>query len=198
MTSALTFPQRLSTRNYVLIALALVALQAAILLAMGRVPICTCGTIKLWQSTVNSSENSQHIFDWYTPSHVIHGILFYFALWLIFPKAPVLTRLLLAIGIEAAWEIAENTPFVIERYRSGTISLSYNGDSIVNSVSDTFAMAFGFLLAAKLPVLVSASLIVIFEVTVAYFVRDNLALNVLMLLHPLDQIREWQAALPNR
>ena len=198
MTATLTFPQRLSTRDYVLIALALVALQAAILFAMGRVPICTCGTIKLWQSTVNSSENSQHIFDWYTPSHVIHGILFYFALWLIFPKTPVLTRFLLALGIEAAWEIVENTPFVIERYRSGTISLSYQGDSIVNSVSDTFAMAFGFLLAARLPVLVSASLIVVLEVTVAYFVRDNLTLNILMLLYPLDQIRDWQAALPNR
>jgi len=198
VTAALPFPQRLTTRNYVLIALALVALQAAILFAMGRLPICACGTIKLWQGTVNSSENSQHIFDWYTPSHVVHGILFYFALWLIFPKTPVLMRFVIAVGIEAAWEIIENTPFVIERYRSGTISLSYRGDSIVNSVSDTFAMAFGFLLATRLPVLVSICLIVVLEVTVAYFVRENLALNILMLLYPLDSVREWQAALPNR
>ena len=107
-------------------------------------------------------------------------------------------RFVIAVGIEAAWEIIENTPFVIERYRSGTISLSYRGDSIVNSVSDTFAMAFGFLLATRLPVLVSICLIVVLEVTVAYFVRDNLALNILMLLYPLDSVREWQAALPNR
>jgi hypothetical protein len=147
---------------------------------------------------VNSSENSQHIFDWYTPSHVIHGILFYVALWLVFPKAPVMLRFLLALGIEVGWEIVENTPFVIERYRSGTISLSYSGDSIVNSVADSLAMSFGFLLASRLPVLVSLLLIVVLEVTVAYFVRDNLTLNVLMLLHPLDQIRDWQAALPNR
>lgn len=198
MTASLTFPQRFSTRDYLLSALALVALQAAILFALGRVPVCTCGTVKLWQNAVNSSENSQHIFDWYTPSHVIHGILFYFALWLIFPKVPMMLRLLLALGIEVAWEIAENTPFVIERYRSGTISLSYDGDSIVNSVADTLAMSFGFLLAARLPVLVSLLLIVALEITVAYFVRDNLTLNVLMLLYPLDSVREWQAALPNR
>jgi hypothetical protein len=198
VTASLTFPQRLSTRDYVLIALALVALQAAILFALGRVPVCACGSIKLWQNTVNSSENSQHIFDWYTPSHVIHGILFYLALWLIFPKTPVMARFLLALGIEVGWEIVENTPFVIERYRSGTISFSYHGDSIVNSISDAFAMSFGFLLAARLPVFVSVSLIVALEVTVALFVRDNLTLNVLMLLHPLDPIRDWQAALPNR
>jgi hypothetical protein len=198
VTASLTFQQRLTTRDVVLIALALVALQAAILFALGRVPICACGSIKLWQNTVNSSENSQHIFDWYTPSHVIHGILFYVALWLIFPKAPVMLRFLLALGIEVAWEIIENTPFVIERYRSGTISLSYNGDSIVNSVADSLAMASGFLLAARLPVLVSLLLIVALEVTVAYFVRDNLTLNVLMLLHPLDQVRDWQAAVPSR
>jgi hypothetical protein len=198
VSASQTFPQRLSTRDVVLIALALVALQAAILFALGRVPICACGNVKLWQNTVNSSENSQHIFDWYTPSHVIHGILFYVALWLVFPKAPVMLRFLLALGIEVGWEIVENTPFVIERYRSGTISLSYSGDSIVNSVADSLAMSFGFLLASRLPVLVSLLLIVVLEVTVAYFVRDNLTLNVLMLLHPLDQIRDWQAALPNR
>jgi hypothetical protein len=189
---------RLTARDYVLIALGLVALQAFALYAMGRVPICTCGSIKLWQSTVNSSENSQHIFDWYTPSHVIHGVLFYLALWFFFPKAPVMLRLAAAVGIEVAWEIIENTPWVIERYRSGTISLSYFGDSILNSVADTLAMTIGFLLAARLPVAVSVIFVVAFELFTAYWIRDNLTLNVVMLLYPLDAIRDWQAALPHR
>jgi uncharacterized membrane protein YjdF len=189
---------RLSARDYVLIALALIVLQVLVLYALGRVPFCTCGTIKLWQSTVNSSENSQHIFDWYTPSHVIHGVIFYFILWLMFPKTPVMLRLAMAIGIEVAWEIVENTPAVIERYRSGTISLSYYGDSIVNSVADTLAMTFGFLLAAKLPVAVCVAGVLAFELFTAYWIRDNLTLNVLMLLYPLDAIRDWQAALPQR
>lgn len=196
MTAAAT--GRFSTRDYVLIALALVALQAAALYALGRVPICSCGTIKLWQGTVNSSENSQHIFDWYTPSHVIHGFMFYLVLKLLFPKTPVMARFAVAIGIEVTWEIVENTPAIIERYRSGTISLSYYGDSVINSVADTLSAAFGFLLAAQLPVVVSVFIVVAFELFTAYWIRDNLTLNVVMLLHPLDAIRDWQAALPGR
>jgi hypothetical protein len=189
---------RPSTRDYLLIALALIALQALVLHMLGRVPICSCGSIKLWQSTVNSSENSQHIFDWYTPSHVIHGVLFYVVLWLVFPKAPVMLRLVTAVGLEVAWEIVENTPTIIERYRAGTISLSYYGDSIVNSVADTLAMIAGFALAARLPVAASVVLVIVFEAFTAYWIRDNLTLNVVMLLYPLDAIRDWQAALPNR
>jgi hypothetical protein len=199
MSSAVTNPPfRLSTRDVLVIALALVALQIAVLFALGRVPFCTCGTIKLWHGGAASAENSQHIFDWYTASHVIHGILLYAALWLVFPKMPAMQRFLLALGFEVAWEILENTPFVIDRYRSGTISLGYQGDSIVNSLSDTLAMSFGFLLAALLPAIVSILLIVALELIVGYFIRDNLTLNILMLLYPLDGIREWQAALPNR
>ena len=196
MTAQVTW--RLATRDYVLIALALVVLQAIALHALGRVPVCTCGDIKLWQGTVNSSENSQHIFDWYTPSHVIHGVIFYAILWLFLPKTPVLLRLVVAVGIEVAWEVIENTPAIIERYRSGTISLSYYGDSILNSVADTLAMAFGFFLAARLPVAVSVVGVVAFELFTAYWIRDNLTLNIVMLLYPLDAIRDWQAALPNR
>ncbi len=189
---------RLSSRAIVLIALALIAAQIAILYTLGRAPICTCGSVKLWHGVVNSPENSQHIFDWYTPSHVIHGILLYAALRFLFPTMPTMQRFLLALGVEVAWEIIENMPFVIERYRSGTISLGYQGDSIVNSLADTFAMAFGFLLAATLPVAASILLVIALEAIVAYFIRDNLTLNIVMLLYPLDSIREWQAALPNR
>lgn len=189
---------RLSARDYVLIALALIVLQMLVLHALGRVPFCTCGTIKLWQSTVNSSENSQHIFDWYTPSHVAHGFIFYVALWFLFPKTPMMMRLAIAVGIEAAWEIIENTPWIIERYRSGTISLSYYGDSILNSVADTLSMIAGFLMASRLPVIASVGIVILFELFTLYWIRDNLTLNVVMLLYPLDAIRDWQAALPNR
>ncbi|MET0445504.1 MAG: DUF2585 domain-containing protein [Pseudorhodoplanes sp.] len=198
MTGSLTLPARLSTRHWILIALGLVAVQIAALFALGRVPICTCGTVKLWQGVVNSSENSQHLFDWYTPSHVLHGVLLYAGLRLVFPNMPVMQRFALALGVEVAWEILENTPLVIERYRSGTISLGYQGDSIVNSVADTIAMSFGFLLAARLPVLAAILFAVALELVAGFFIRDNLTLNVLMLLHPLDSVREWQAALPNR
>jgi hypothetical protein len=191
-------PFRLSTRGYVLIALALLALQLAALYALGRLPVCACGTVKLWHGAVNSPENSQHIFDWYTFSHMIHGILFYAALWFVFPKMPVMQRFLLALGIEVASEILENTSLVIERYRSGTVSLGYQGDSIVNSAADTLAMAFGFLLASWLPVMVSILLVIALELFAGYFIRDNLTLNVLMLLYPLDAIRDWQSALPDR
>jgi hypothetical protein len=197
-TTATGLSFRLSTRDYVLIGVALVTFQAVVLLALGRSPICTCGIVKLWYGVPTSAENSQHILDWYTASHVIHGILLYAGLRFLFPKLPVIQRFLLALGIEVAWEIFENTPIVIERYRSGTISLGYQGDSIVNSVADSLAMSFGFLLAALLPAIVSILLIVALELIVGYFIRDNLTLNILMLLYPLEGIREWQAALPNR
>lgn len=196
--TGLSIVRRLSTREYLLIALGLVALQVAILFALGRVPICTCGYIKLWEGVVNSSENSQQILDWYTPSHVIHGLLFYLVLWFLFPKSPVMLRFAIAVGAEVTWEIIENTPWIMDRYRAGTISLNYYGDSILNSVSDTLAMAFGFLLAARLPVLLCVLLVVALEAFTAFWIRDNLTLNIVMLLYPLDAIRDWQAALPTR
>jgi len=179
---------------YLLAAIGIVAITAAILLAMGRVPICKCGYVKLWHGEVVSSENSQHLTDWYTPSHVIHGFIFYGLLWLAFGRRLSFgARLLLALLVECAWEISENTDAVIQRYREATIALDYYGDSVINSVMDILAMVLGFWLASKWPVWLTVTVAVALELFTGVMIRDNLTLNVIMLLWPLDWIKEWQA-----
>jgi hypothetical protein len=170
-----------------------VAATAITLLGMGQVPICKCGYVKVWHGVVFSSENSQHISDWYTPSHVIHGFAFYGLLWLIGRRWPLGVRLALAIAIESGWEIFENTDLVINRYREVTISLDYYGDSVLNSVCDILAMVAGFVAASKLPVWTTVAATIALELIVLYFIRDNLTLNIIMLLYPLDGIKTWQA-----
>jgi hypothetical protein len=175
-------------------ALAAIAIaMAAILLAMGRTPICTCGTIKIWHGVVMSSENSQHLMDWYSPSHILHGLLFYLGLRYALPRVSFATRLTVAALIEAAWEIAENTDAVIQHYREQTISLDYFGDSVINSAADLTMMVLGFLFAARAPVWLSITLFVAAELFVGYIIRDGLILNIIMLLYPLQAIKNWQA-----
>ena len=183
---------RFGDPRYLWAAAGLVVLQAVVLLLMGRVGICKCGDIKLWHGVVKSSENSQHLTDWYTFSHVLHGLIFYAVLSYLMPRASLAARLALAVAIEAGWEIVENTEMVINRYRTATISLDYFGDSVVNSVMDNLAMVAGFLAAAWLPAGVSVALALMSEMFMAWAIRDNLLLNIVMLVWPMDWVARWQ------
>lgn len=181
-------------KRYVIIAAGLVVLTALILFGMGRVPICECGYVKAWHGVVSSSENSQHLSDWYTFSHIIHGFAFYGLFWMIGRRFgwPLGLRLVLAIALEAAWEILENTPLIINRYRATTIALDYYGDSVLNSLADIGSMVVGFFLASRLPVWLIVVMTIVMEVAVGLWIRDNLTLNVIQLVYPLDSILRWQ------
>lgn len=182
----------MSGRRGMLLVAAIMAAAALVLLAMGRTPICTCGTIKLWHGVTMSAENSQHLSDWYSFSHVIHGFIFFGLLWPFAKRLSFDIRLAIATLVESAWEIFENTDFIIDRYRAATISLDYYGDSVVNSLSDIAMMVVGFLLAARLPWQATVAIALVFELFTGFMIRDNLALNVLMLLWPLDAVKQWQ------
>jgi hypothetical protein len=190
---AVPWHARVTPRGWAAIGLGLVVIQAGILLTMGRLPACKCGYVKVWHGVVRSAENSQHVADWYTFSHVIHGFAFYWILSRLAGRLPIGCRAALAILAEVAWEILENSPIIIDRYRAATISFDYYGDTVVNSVSDVLACLGGFALARRLPVAGTLGLVVAMELFVGYCIRDNLTLNVIMLLYPLDAIRTWQA-----
>jgi hypothetical protein len=177
-----------------LLALTIVAAAAAIELANGRHPICTCGTIDLWVGARDSPKTSQMLLDWYSLSHIVHGLLFYAVLWLVARRWPVERRFLAALFVEASWEVIENTPFVINRYRATTAALGYSGDSILNSMSDIAMMAIGFLLARKLPVWAGLLLVIVLEVVPLFVIRDNLTLNIWQLIAPNKALEAWQAA----
>ena len=186
-------PLRLSLPLGILLSLAIIAAVAGILYAMGRIPICKCGYVKLWHGGSADSETSQHLTDWYTYSHILHGVIFYWLLTVLARgRLSVAARLVIAMGIEAGWEILENSPLIIERYRSQTISRDYYGDSIINVVGDMLATLVGFLLAARLPAWVTVFLLIVTEVVLLVLIRDNLTLNIIMLLYPMEWLKQWQ------
>jgi hypothetical protein len=174
-----------------LAALLMLLATVAILLAMGRPPICACGEVDLWGSV--GPKQSQMLADWYSPSHLVHGFLFYGALHLAARRWTVERRFLVALFIEAAWEVIENTPAVIDRYRESTIALGYVGDSILNNMSDIAMMAIGFLAARRLPLWASVAVVLVLELIPLLVIRDNLFLNVWMLLAPNQAVLDWQS-----
>jgi len=183
-------------RAAIIAAIALIlASSAAILHGMGRVFFCTCGRVRVWAGGVHTPDNSQQLSDWYSFSHIIHGMIFFAVLAWLLPRVPLLWRLVIAVVVECGWEILENSPIIIDRYRAATIAVGYTGDSILNSLSDVAMMALGFLIAAKLPWRWTLGLALAMELMTLILIRDNLTLNVLMLAWPLDAVRDWQAGL---
>ena len=186
--------QALGRYRWILLgALLIMGLTAGIELSSGRSPLGPDGKFGLWDGDIWSSENSQRVADAYSFSHFIHGILFYGFLWLVLKKVPAPRRFLIALAIEAGWELLENSPFIINRYREATISLGYVGDSVLNSVSDIVMAGIGFVFAWKVSARASVITIVVLELGCLLWVRDNLTLNVVMLVHPLQSIKQWQS-----
>lgn len=180
-----------SNRPLILTA-AITVIALIVLYGMGRDLICPCGNIKFWGGNTPLIESSKHLFDWYTPSHLLHGFLFFGLLWLVARRVPLGWRLVIATMIEASWEVLENTPMVINAYRELPAGAGYSGDSVINSAMDIGAMFLGFWLASRLPVWASVLVIVGFEVLTVWLIRDGLALNILMLIHPIDAVSAWQ------
>jgi hypothetical protein len=191
MPNVTVVPPAQDLRAWALV-LGLLVLTAVLLLAMGRDPICACGYVRIWGG-VTGPENSQHLTDWYTPSHVLHGFIFYAVMWILVPHRAFEQRMVGAVVLASVWELVENTSWLIERYRGTTVSLDYNGDSVINSVTDIGFMMVGFWLASRLPVNAVILVAVAVEATTLIVIRDSLALNIVMLLWPIEAVLEWQS-----
>ena len=192
LDAQLSRPQAL---RFAAVAALFLLLQVGIERLLGRIWICACGYVKLFEASVNSDGNSQHIADWYTPSHIEHGFIFFGLGWLFLRRYPKWIWFAAALALESFWEVLENSPIIIDRYRSATISLNYYGDSILNSASDTIMMMAGFWLASKLPWKLTLALAIVAELLTLAIIRDNLTLNVLMLIYPIEAIKTWQGQL---
>ncbi len=173
---------------------AFVLLTIFVLYLQGRIWWCKWDSpYLLWSSDAWSKHSSQHLFDPYSFTHVLHGLLFYAALFLIFRRRLSLAWLLfVAVSVESGWEILENSKAVIERYRTATFSLDYFGDSIANSFGDVLSCAAGFLIAHKLAFWRSLFLFALVEIVLIFTIRDSLLINIIMLIHPIEAIKAWQ------
>lgn len=179
-------------RGPLLAMLAMLTLTIAVLRFEGRRWIAASGEVLLWVSDTFSSDNSQHILDPYSFSHMQHGLVFFFVLAALFPKSSLAWRFVASASLEAGWEILENSPFVIDRYRSGTAAVGYIGDTIINSMADIVCCSAGFLIAHYLKWKRTLALFCIVEVGMILWIKDSLLINVLMLIYPIPAIRHWQ------
>ncbi|MDA1335113.1 MAG: DUF2585 family protein [bacterium] len=179
----------------IFLSIGVILITVIILSVMGRVPFCECGEIGLWGGIYLNPQMSQQLADIYTPSHFLHGIIFFWILYALRKKIPMSigVMLLIATVVEVGWEIFENTEFIINRYREVTISFDYYGDSIYNTVGDILFMMVGFVFAYKLPGWASIIAFLVLETGVLLLIRDNLTLNILMLVYPMEAIRIWQS-----
>jgi len=188
-------PSHLKNLRWSAIAFLMVlVVTGSIELLMGRSPLGPDGKFGLWDGNIWSSECSQRLADPYSFSHIGHGILFFGLLWLVARKLPIRYRFLIALVLEASWELLENSPLIINRYRAATIAQGYVGDSVMNSLSDVVMMSLGFLLAARVHPWMSVVVLVAMEIGCALWIRDNLTLNIIMLIHPIAAIKAWQMA----
>ena len=175
-----------------LASLGVVAISIVLLNLQGRVWWCQSGDYLPWAWNIWSSHNSQHVLDPYTFTHILHGVIEFWLIGLIFRKMPLAWRLVLAIVIESSWEVAENSSYIINRYREETISLDYFGDSIINSLADITACVFGFIVAYKIRFWKSLGFFVLTELILLLTIRDSLIINIIMLIYPLEAIKLWQ------
>ncbi len=171
----------------------IVLLMVVLLRAQGRLFLCACGQFEIWTSDTCSANNSQHLLDPYSFTHVLHGVLFFWLIALVFRRMAPGWQLLLALLLEAAWEVFENSSFVIDRYRTATAALGYQGDTIVNSFGDLICAMAGLLVARYLGVYRSLMLFLFFELILILWIRDSLLLQILMLVRPVEAIKLWQA-----
>ena len=175
------------------LAIILTCTLAALLLQLqGRLWICQCGRVDLWAGDIWSADNSQHLLDPYSFTHILHGFIFFWVTSWLLPKLDFGWQMWLAILVEAAWEVGENTEVIIQRYREATLALGYNGDTIVNSLSDIALCGVGILIARRLGFWRTLALFIMTEIALTLWIRDSLLLNILMLLYPIDAIRNWQ------